>query len=342
METSGILTVGITLRCTVAAEWRDSARCNRKEESPVMFGFKKYNYDTFTKDVLMKDVVTDKIGGPRPGESAPDFEGRTLDGDRVRLSDYRGEKNVVLTFGSATCPFTAGSIGGMNDLFGEYNDENTQFLFVYVREAHPGEKLRAHGSMRDKIRAAETFREEEAIDIPIIVDDVNGDIHKKYGKLPNPTYIIDKSGRVAFRCLWTRPGSIDDALEELLDRQKERDVEHAVVNGGEDSTMPSTYAMLHSYRALERGGNKSIKDFRNELGLPGRVAVVGSRIAQPIANNPGRAITGVALTAGVIVGSVIIGRMLRERRLRSRMPYQFERYRPPRGTTGNEYEAVGI
>ncbi len=106
--------------------------------------------------------------------------------------------------------------------------------------------------------------------------------------------------------------------------------------------MPSTYAMLHSYRALERGGNKSIQDFRNELGLPGHVAVVGSRIAQPIANNPGRVITGVALTAGVIVGSLMIGRMLRERRLRSRMPYQFERYRPPRGTAGHEYEAVGI
>jgi peroxiredoxin len=307
-----------------------------------MFGLKKYNYDSFTRDLLMKDVATDKIGGPRPGDRAPDFEGRTLEGDRVRLSDYKGEKNVVLTFGSATCPFTAGSIGGINDLFEEYNDENTQFLFAYVREAHPGEKLRAHRSMKDKIQAAETFREEEGIDIPIIVDDVDGNIHKEYGKLPNPTYIIDKSGRVAFRSLWTRPGSIEDALEELLERQQERGTDHAVVNGGEDTTMPSTYAMLHSYRALERGGNKAIQDFRDELGLPGRVAVMGSRIAQPIAMNPGRAITGVALTAGVIVGSVMIGRFLRERRLRSRTPYQFERYRSPRGTAGNEYEAVGI
>jgi peroxiredoxin len=307
-----------------------------------MFGFKKYNYDTFTRDVLMKDVVTNKIGGPRPGERAPDFEGRTLEGDRVRLSDYRGEKNVVLTFGSATCPFTAGSIGGIEDLFEEYNDENTQFFFVYVRETHPGEKLPAHHSMRDKIRAAERFREDEQVDVPIIVDDLDGSIHKKYGKLPNPTYIIDKSGRVAFRCLWTRPGTVEDALEELLDRQRERGTDHAVVNGGEDSTVPSTYAMLHSYRALERGGKKSIRDFRNELGFPGRVAVAGSRIARPIAMNPGRAAAGVALTAGVIVGSLMLGRFLRERRLRSRMPYQFERYRPPRGATGTDYEAVGI
>ncbi len=307
-----------------------------------MFGIKKYNYDRFTKDLLMKDVVLDKLGGPRPGDRAPDFEGRTLEGDRVRLSDYEGEKNVVLTFGSATCPFTAGSIRGINELFEEYNDENTQFLFVYVREAHPGERLGPHRSMKDKIRAAETFRDEDEVDIPIIVDDTDGGIHKKYGKLPNPTYIIDKSGRVAFRSLWTRPGSVEDALEELLRVQEDRGTEHAVVNGGEDTTMPSTYAMLHSHRALERGGSKAIQDFRSELGLPGRISVMGSRIAEPITNYPGRAITGVALTAGVIVGSLMIGRMLRERRLRSRMPYQFDRYRPPRGTAGNEYEAVGI
>jgi peroxiredoxin len=307
-----------------------------------MFGFKRYNYDRFTRDLMMKDIATDKVSGPSPGERAPDFEGRTLEGDRVRLSFYRGQKNVVLTFGSATCPFTAGSIAGLNELYDDYNNQDTQFLFVYVREAHPGERITAHRSMQDKIRAAETFRDEENLSTPVIVDDLDGSIHKDYGKLPNATYIIDRSGRVAFRSLWTRPGSVEDALEELLRSQQERGTEHAIVGGGEDTTMPSTYAMLHSYRALERGGKKALGDFRKELGLPGRVAVISSRIAQPIALNPGRAITGAALTAGVIVGGVMLGRFLRERRLRSRMPYNFERYRQNTGTTGGDYEAVGI
>jgi len=307
-----------------------------------MFGFKKYNYDRFTRDVLMKDIATDKIGGPDPGDRAPDFEGRTLDGDRVRLSDYLDEKNVVLTFGSATCPFTASSIGGMNDLYDDYNDKSTQFLFIYVREAHPGEKLRAHKSLRDKTRAAELFRDEEDVKMPILVDDIDGSIHRKYGKLPNPTYLIDKSGRVAFRSLWTRPRSVEDALEELLDRQEERGVDHAVVNGGEDSAMPSAYAMIHAYGALERGGKESIHDFRREMGLPGRVALTGSRIAQPIALHPGRVAAGAALTAGAIAGGLLLGRYLRGKRLARRMPYRFEHYRPRRGRGGNEYEAVGI
>ena len=68
-----------------------------------MFGFERYNYDHFSKDVLLKDVAKSKMGGgPDPGERAPDFEGRTLEGDKVRLSDFAGEKNVELTFGSAT------------------------------------------------------------------------------------------------------------------------------------------------------------------------------------------------------------------------------------------------
>lgn len=307
-----------------------------------MFGMKKYNYEGFTRDLLVKDVVTDKIGGPNPGDRAPDFEGRTLNGDKFRLKDLRGKKNVVLTFGSATCPFTAGSMEGINELYGEYNDEEMQFIFVYVREAHPGEKLPAHASMQQKVRAAEKFREEEDIQMPIIVDDLDGTIHREYGKLPNPTYVIDKSGRVAFRSLWTRPPIVEDALEELLGRQSESGEDHAVVNGGEDTTMPSTYAMLHTYRALERGGRRSIHDFRREMGLSGRMAVMGSRIAEPIASNPKLTIAGVLATAGVITAGLLVGRALRARRLRARQPYYFEHYRPERGTTGTEYEAVGI
>ncbi len=309
-----------------------------------MFGLnlKKYNYEGFTRDQLIRDVAIDKFGGPRPGERAPDFEGRTIEGDKVRLADYSGDKNVVVTFGSATCPFTAGSIGAINELFEDYNDEDTQFLFVYTREAHPGEKLPAHRSIKDKLHAAEKFREEEDVVMPILVDDLDGSIHRKYGKLPNSTYIIDKSGRVAFRSLWTRPGIVEDALEELLERQQERGVEHAVVNSGQDATMPSTYAMLRTHRALERGGRRSIHDFRRELGLPGHVAVMGSRIAEPIAMNPGRAIATAAITAGVITAGVLIGRALRNQRLRSRQPYNFESYRPGRERTGTDYEAVGI
>jgi len=306
-----------------------------------MFGLKRYNYASFTKDQLMKDAAVDKFSGPAPGDRAPDFQGRTLDGDSVRLSDFQGEKNVVLTFGSATCPFTAASIRGLNDAFEEFSGEDVQFLFVYVREAHPGERMPAHGSMQDKIRAAELFRENEEISMPIIVDELNGTIHRKYGKLPNSTFIIDKSGRIAFRSLWTRPAVVEEALDELLELQKERGADHAIVHNGEDSRMPSMYSIMHAHRALERGGTRAVQEFQSELGVSGRLAVAGSRIARPIAEHPGRVIASAAIVAGVLTGAIMLGRMLRERRFRS--PYDIHRYDTRRrsGESG-DYEAVGI
>jgi peroxiredoxin len=307
-----------------------------------MFGFTKYNYESFSRNILAKEMAETKLlGGPKPGDRAPDFEAETLDGDTIRLSDYRGEKNVVLTFGSATCPMTAGSIGGMNDLYDEYNGHDVKFLFVYVREAHPGEEIPAHESMDDKICAAERLRDEEEIEMPILVDDLRGSIHRKYGRLPNPTYIIDKSGRVAFRALWTRPDRVEEALEELLERQRDRGVEHVVVDGGEDRSMPVSYAFIHSRRALERGGDKAVRDFTDAIGLPGRIAYVASRVVEPVALNPGKALAAAGIAGAVIAGSLLAGRELRKRRLRSR-PYNVYKT-PPRGhMTGTDYEAVGI
>ena len=310
-----------------------------------MFGFRPYNYETFTRDLLVKDMAADRWGGPEPGERAPDFEARTLDGDKVRLSDYRGHKNVVLTFGSATCPMTASSVGGMNDLYEDYNGDDAQFLFVYVREAHPGEELPAHDSLDDKIHAAETLRDEEDVHMPILVDDVRGSIHRKYGKLPNATYLIDRSGRVAFRCLWTQPSMVKEALEELLERQLDRGVDHVVVGGGEHTAIPKLYPMLHAYRALERGGEKSLHDFRTSMGVPGRAALVAGRVARPVAEHPMRALTAALLTGAVVAAGVLAGRKLRRRRMRTYLPYDVheaavDRTRTATGT--DDYEPVGI
>ena len=95
---------------------------------------------------------------------------------------------MLLTFGSATCPLTLGSIAGLNNLYEKYRGDNVEFLFVYVREAHPGEDLPAHESIDDKFRAAQMLRDEEELKMPVLVDDLRGSVHRKYGKLPNPSY----------------------------------------------------------------------------------------------------------------------------------------------------------
>jgi peroxiredoxin len=305
-----------------------------------MFGRTNYNYDKFSKNVLLKDMARSKFGGaPEPGDDAPDFTLRTVDGDKIRLGDFEDEKNVVLTFGSATCPATAASIGGIKDLYEEFGDE-VQFLFVYVREAHPGDDLPAHESMTDKLQAAELLRDEEELEIPILLDDLSGKVHKKYGGMPNPTFLIDRSGRIAFRSLSSRYESLREAIAELLDVQDSQDKDHAIVNDGEDSAMPPMKMFLHAHRALERGGSDAISNFREEMGLPGRIALTGGRLAKPVVENPRTTAATAAAVVGVIGLGLWAGMQLRRKRF-ANTPYRIQSGRRVRPTGEDDY-AVGI
>jgi len=306
-----------------------------------MFGLSNtYNYEKFSRNALLKDMARSKFGSaPEPGEDAPDFSLRTLDGEKIRLSDFEEEKNVVLTFGSATCPATAASIGGIKDLYEEFGDR-VQFLFVYVREAHPGDELPAHESMDDKVRAAELLRDEDALEIPILLDELSGKLHKKYGGMPNPTFLIDRSGRIAFRSLSSRYEGLKSAISELLEVQDERDTDHAIVNDGEDSAMPPLKTILHAHRALERGGGQAIDNFREELGLPGRLALTGGRLARPVVENPRTTAATVAAVAGVVGLGLWAGVQLRKKRFEN-TPYRFQTGRRVRPAGDDDY-AVGI
>lgn len=308
-----------------------------------MLGLKEYNYKRFSRKVL-REIGAAFTSGPEAGARAPDFKATSLDGETVRLSDYEGRKNVLLVFGSATCPITAGSIRGINELYNELRGDEIEFLFVYTREAHPGEKIPAHRSLGYKIRAARILRDEEDIQMPIVVDDLRGSIHRMYSGLPSPAFLVDKSGRIAFRSMWAKPEEIGEAIKELLKLQRERGLDHAVVGGGQDLSMPLSYDMLFSYRALERGGEQAVNDFRETFGVPGRVAITTSRTANSILENPGRVLAIIALTGAVLAGGMYAGFELRKRRLGTRRnPYRAYEDEEVRDTdTGTDYGAVGI
>lgn len=308
-----------------------------------MLGFGSYNYQRFSREIL-NEHSSASASGPEPGQRAPDFKATALDGETVRLSDFQGKKNVLLIFGSATCPMTAASIAEINELYEQFRGDEIEFLFIYVREAHPGERIPAHRSIKQKTNAARQLRDEEEMVMPVLVDDVRGSIHRKYSGLPNAAFLIDKAGRVAFRCMWAKPYELGSAIEELLEIQRERGVDHAVVNGGQDLSMPLSYTVLYSYRALERGGEQSLDDFREALGLPGRIAIAASHTADSLLENPGRLLAVGALTAAVLAGGLYAGFELRKRRLGLRRnPYRaYEKQKVRDTETGTDYGAVGI
>ncbi len=59
-----------------------------------------YNYDTFRKAMMLRDMHFP--GGPRPGEEAPPFDLRLVGGGRFKLAGARGQAPVLIEFASIT------------------------------------------------------------------------------------------------------------------------------------------------------------------------------------------------------------------------------------------------
>ena len=102
-------------------------------------------------------------------------------------------------------------------------------------------------------------------------------------------------------------------------------------------------SLLYSQRALERGGERAISEFRHELGVPGEIALVSSRLASPIVEHPRATAATIAAVAGILGLGLWVGICLRRRRFAG-LPYSGYDY-VPRGShrTGtDDYEAFGI
>ena len=102
----------------------------------------------------------------------------------------------------------------MEDLVKKYEGK-ANFLFIYVREAHPGELIPEHGTYEQKVAQAKMLAD-RGNTRQIVVDDVNGEVHRQYGGLPNMSWVLDHTGRVAYKASWTDSVDIDVALEEAV------------------------------------------------------------------------------------------------------------------------------
>jgi hypothetical protein len=90
-------------------------------------------------------------------------------------------------------------------------------VFLYTREAHPGELYRHHTSMDGKRRNARALRDIVGLKRQILLDDLVGTAHRAYGMLPNMTWILGRSGLVLYKAAWTDPADVENALLGALD-----------------------------------------------------------------------------------------------------------------------------
>ena len=210
---------------------------------------REYNYANFGLD----DRTMDRLGGVCVGEPAPDFTATRIDGTEVALSDYRGNP-VVLETGSVTCPMYAGRIETMNAM--AYRFPEVTFLVLYVREAHPGERIGPHRSCADKVANARLAVAEDGEGRTILVDDQLGTAHYLYGAMPNTVHLIDPQGTVVFRAMWNDPDAVANALRLMRAGQNPGSVPARFRPAG----VPTLLRVLH------RAGRQALWDFAKVSG----------------------------------------------------------------------------
>ncbi|NMD70483.1 TlpA family protein disulfide reductase [Bacillus sp. DNRA2] len=110
------------------------------------------------------------------GNTPPDFELKTLAGDTVKLSDYKGKK-VMLNFWATWCPPCKAEMPDMEKFY-EGNKDRVEILAVNM----------------DTTNDVEGFAKEYGITFPILLDEKN-EVNRDYGIVSIPTtFFIDEKG----------------------------------------------------------------------------------------------------------------------------------------------------
>ena len=162
----------------------------------------KVGYDLQSMDVTDGATAFGDSGGPSPGDPAPDFELRDLNGNPVRLTDYEGQV-VLLDFWATWCGPCIREMPVFIALDEQYADDELKLIGIAVMDTEA------------KVRSYAT---EEEIGFALAMG--GDEVRQAYGgvnAIPQ-TFLIDRKGTVRY----VQRGSPADLLvfqqriEELL------------------------------------------------------------------------------------------------------------------------------
>ena len=130
----------------------------------------------------VEEVVESNEVGIRKGELAPDFELETLDGETVKLSDYKGQR-VMLNFWATWCPPCRAEMPDMQKF---QADKDVQVLAVNLLETESNPDV------------VQEFIDELKLTLTVPMDEVSA-VSNEYEIMAYPTsFMIDSNGRIQF------------------------------------------------------------------------------------------------------------------------------------------------
>ncbi|MEO1332887.1 MAG: deiodinase-like protein [Myxococcota bacterium] len=171
-----------------------------------------YNYRNYHPRFYRVDTFS----GPQRGSRSRDFKLVDSDGRVRRLSEFL-DRVLVLEMGSLTCPMYAGNVARSQELMHLYPEFN--FAVLFVREAHPGNRVSEHRSLSMKCENAQVAARMYGDGRTLLVDDIDGHAHEFFGQLPNSIFIIDTDGTVLFSEAWNNAPRLESVLQALRSNQ---------------------------------------------------------------------------------------------------------------------------
>lgn len=195
------------------------------------------------------------------GVAAPEFDAQTLDGQIVRLSDFRGLRHVVMMTGAVTSPMCAVEAPELYQLQTEFAGQGFAFFFLYTRESHPAEHFAAHESFEQKLSYARELQRLENIQVPMLVDHLDGRIHRAYGAWPNALFVIHKDGRLVFRSNMANHGELRQFLEDMVAAERAIGAGRVVHLQYSERVVAHEADQATHRRVYERAGPKAFEDY---------------------------------------------------------------------------------
>jgi peroxiredoxin len=146
-----------------------------------------------------KNIPGVDLSQVQEGKPAPDFQLATLDGQTIKLSDYRGKK-VILNFWATWCPPCKAEMPHMKNFYEQNKDKGIEILAVNLTKSDNGKA------------AVETFAKDNQLTFKIALDE-DGRIGMQYQAFTIPTsYIIDSNGIITKKII----GPMDENMMETL------------------------------------------------------------------------------------------------------------------------------
>ncbi|MDD9942875.1 MAG: hypothetical protein OXU20_17675 [Myxococcales bacterium] len=174
---------------------------------------RNYRFEHFGLGIAMSDFAfsADALG---PGDVLPDSTLIDVEGRLLSLRVLADGLPLVLVTGSISCPMTTAALPDLKEIATRHA-RTLRFALVQVREGHPGEHVAQPRTMDEKARHAQRLRDARGVDWPVLVDDLDGSLHRRLDTMPNSLHVIAPDGTVLYRALFAGDGRVAAALSSI-------------------------------------------------------------------------------------------------------------------------------